>query len=165
MKPDDIERLRRAYEAGPGEKEKGISDLAERYGLTRSQVRQLAFKNGFTKLGQKNRKPEVPAEIEAILRQASGLGREAIHMAITRALRALLQYPRGAFPHVTRALMWRLCRKYKAPPRHRRYQRARWTADDVELLVNGYSRGRSGINEAVPELMRRHPEWSRDQIY
>ena len=165
MKPDDIERLRRAYEGGPGEKEKGISDLVERYGLTRGQVRWLAFKNGFTKLATKNGKLEVPPEVEEILQQACGLGRRAIHMAINRASRALLQYPRGAFPHVTRALLWRLCRKYKAPAKHQRYQRARWSADDVELLGNGYSRGPSGINEAVRELMRRHPQWSRDQIY
>ena len=165
MKPDDIEKLRRAYEAGPGEKEKGISDLAERYGLTRSQVRQLAFKNGFTKLGGKKGKLLVPPEVEEILQQASALGRQAMHMAINRALRALLQYPRGAFPYVTRALLWRLSRKYKAPTKHRRYQRARWSADDIELLVNGYSRGRSGINEAVRELMRRHPDWSRSQIH
>jgi hypothetical protein len=138
MKPDDIERLRRAYETGPGEKEKGISDLAERYGLTGGQVRQLAFKNGFTKLGEKNGKLEVPPEVEEILQQASGLGRQATQMAINRALRVLLQYPRGAFPHMTRALLWRLSRKYKAAAKHRPYQRARWSADDVELLANGY---------------------------
>jgi hypothetical protein len=165
MKPDDTERLRRAYEAGPGEKEKGISDLVERYGLTRSQVRQLAFKNGFTKLATKNGKLEVPPEVEEILQQASGLGRQATQMAINRALRALLQYPRGAFPHVTRALLWRLCRKYRVPAKHHRYQRARWSAEEVELLANGYSGGPPGINEAVRELMRRHPDWSRSQIH
>src|SRR5262249_25569392 len=132
---------------------------------TRGQVRWLAFKNGFTKLATKNRTLEVPPEVEEILQQASGLGRQATQMAINRALRALLQYPRGAFPHVTRALLWRLCRKYKIHAKHQRYRRARWSAEDVELLTNGYSGGPSEINEVVRELLRRHPEWSRDQIY
>ena len=165
VKSGDLDKLRRAYQAGSNAKRKGISEFAGQHGLTRSQVHWLAFKNGFTKLATKNGKLEVPPEVEEILQQASGLGRHAIQRAVNRALRALLQYPRGAFPHVTRALLWRLCRRYKAPAKHRRYQRARWSADDIELLVNGYSRGPSGINEAVRELIRRHPEWSRDQIY
>ena len=66
---------------------------------------------------------------------------------------------------MTRALLWRLVRKYKAPAMHRRYQRARWSADDIEILVKGYSQGRSGTDQAVRELMRRHPDWSREQIH
>lgn len=165
VKSEDLDKLRKAYEAGSDAKRKGLAELAGQYGLTRPQVHWLAFKNGFTKLGAESSRLELPLEIQEILEQAAGLGRQATHMAINRALRALLQYPRGAFPHVTRALLWRLVRRYKGPAMHRRYQRARWSADDVEILMKGYSQGRFGIEQTVRELMRRHPDWSRDQIH
>jgi len=165
VKREDLDKLRKAYEAGSDAKRKGIAEFAGQYGLTRPQVHWLAFKNGFTKPGAESSRLELPLEIQEILQQAAGLGRQATHMAISRALRALLQYPRGAFPHVTRALLWRLVRRYKGPAMHRRYQRARWSADDVEILMKGYSQGRFGIEQTVRELMRRHPDWSRDQIH
>jgi len=165
VKSEDLDKLRKAYEAGGNAKRKGIAEFVGQYGLTRPQVHWLAFKNGFTKLGAESSRLELPLEIQEILQQAAGLGRQATHKAISRALRALLQYPRGAFPHVTRALLWRLVRKYNGPAMHRRYQRARWSADDIEILMKGYSQGRFGAEQAVRELMRRHPDWSRDQIH
>src|SRR6266700_3019536 len=49
VRPNDLERLRRAYEAGGIEKQKEIGNLVEQYGLTRPQIHKLAFKKGLNK--------------------------------------------------------------------------------------------------------------------
>lgn len=165
VKPEDLDKLLRAYQSGPPEKQKGISEFVERHGFTPSQVYKLAFKNGFTKLGEEDRTPALPAEAEKILREAAGLGRKVVHAAINRAMRVLLRYPRGAFGEVTPALLWKQMRKYQTPTGHRRYQRARWSAADLEVLAQGYREGVASVRRCVRELMRRHPDWSRDQIH
>ena len=166
IKPEDLEKLRRAYQSGAAEKQKGISEFAALYGLKRYQVYWIAFKNGFTGLGRGNSKLHLPSEAEKILQQAAGLGRRAAQAAINRVMRVLWQYPRAEFGHVTRALLWRISRKYKRPlSQHRRYERARWSPADVELLRRGYAEGGAGIRRAVRELLRRHPDWSPRQIH
>ena len=80
-------------------------------------------------------------------------------------MRVLLQYPRGAFGQVTPAMLWKQIRKYQTPSAHRRYHRAHWSTADLELLAEGYREGAAGIRRRVRELMRRHPDWSRDQIH
>ena len=165
VKPQDLDKLLRAYQSGPAEKQRGISEFVERYGFSPSQVYKLAFKNGFTKLGENEGASILPAEAERILREAAGLARKHVHAAINRAMRVLLQYPRGAFGQVTPALLWKQIRKYQTPAGHRRYQRAHWSPADIEVLVQGYSQGAAGVRRCVRELMRRHSEWSRDQIH
>lgn len=165
VKPEDLDKLRRAYRSGPAEKREGIMEFVERYGFSPSRVYKLAFKNGFTKPSEENGAPVLPAEAEKILREAAGLGRKVVRSAINRAMRVLLQYPRGTFGQVTPALLWKQIRKYQTPTGHRRYQRAHWSPADLEVLVQGYSEGATGVRRCVRELMRRHPDWSRDQIH
>jgi hypothetical protein len=165
IKPEDLGKLRKAYERGGEEKQKGICEFAALYGLKRYQVYWIAFKNGFTRLGHRNSRLGLPSEAEKVLRQAAGLGRKAVAAAIDRVIRILWEYPRAEFAHVTRALLWRISRKYKAPPSHQRYERARWSPEDIELLRRGYAEGVAGIRRAVRELLRRHPNWSARQIH
>lgn len=165
VKSEDLDRLLRAYRSGAAEKQNGIREFVERHGFTPSQVYRLAFKNGFTKLGEEDDAPAFPAEAEKVLREAAGLGRKVVHAAINRAMRVLLRYPRGAFGQVTPALLWKQIRKYQTPTGHRRYQRAHWSPADLKVLVQSYSEGATGVRRCVRELMRRHPDWSRDQIH
>src|SRR5579859_5022708 len=71
VKPEDLDKLLRAYQSGPAEKQKGIIEFVERHGFSPSQVYKLAFKNGFTKLGEKEGTSILPAEAERILREAA----------------------------------------------------------------------------------------------
>jgi len=165
LTPENLDELLRAYESDPAARHNGIREFVERYGLTPSRVYKLAFRNGFTKRRGEGGTPILPAEAEKILRDASGLGRRFVHAAINRAMRVLLQYPRGAFGQVTPAMLWKHVRKYQTPSAHRRYQRAHWSPADLELLAEGYREGAAGIRRCVRELMRRHPDWSRDQVH
>jgi len=165
LTPENLDELLRAYESDPAARHNGIREFVERYGLTPSQVYKLAFRNGFTKRRGEDGTRVLPAEVEKILRDASGLGRRFVHAAINRAMRVLLQYPRGAFGQVTPAMLWKHVRKYQTPSAHRRYQRAHWSPADLELLAEGYREGAAGIRRCVRELMRRHPDWSRDQVH
>ena len=165
-KPEDVEELRSAYQAGRIEKHKAIQEFADRYGLTRRQVYKCAFNNGLTRVGPRGGTLALPEEAQQILREAAGRGRPAVHAAINRAMRFLLRYPREEYGQVVPAILWKHIRKYRPGITARRpYQRAHWSPEDLEILRQGYLEGPMGVRRCVRELMRRHPDWSRDQIH
>lgn len=90
-------------------------------------------------------------EIDQILREGVRRGRAGSHTAIER----ILKHETG----LERAQLWQRIRQLKHPPPEVPFRRAAWSQEDDRLLREGYTKGWLGKQEAVRELLKRHPEW------
>jgi hypothetical protein len=98
-----------------------------------------------------------PEQVDKILREGSKRGRAGSHAAIERILKHE--------PGLERAELWQRIRQLKHTPREVPFRRAVWSLDDDRLLREGYERGWSGKQEAVRELLKRHPDWRPHVIW
>ena len=98
-----------------------------------------------------------PEQVDKILSEGAKRGRAGSHAAIERILKLE--------PGVERAELWQRIRQLKCPPRGTRYQRSVWSAEDDQILSRGYERGWLGKQEAVRELLKRHPDWRAHVIW
>lgn len=92
-----------------------------------------------------------PEQVDQILCDGAKRGREGSHAAIERILKLELG--------LERAELWQRIRRLKNLSRQPRYRRSVWSVEDEETLREGYANGHSGKQQAVRELLRRHPEW------
>src|SRR5579863_1229369 len=98
-----------------------------------------------------------PEQVDEILRDGAKRGRDGSHAAIERILKVE--------PGIERAELWQHLRRLKFPSTTARCRRTVWSAEDDQVLSRGYERGWSGKQEAVRELMRRHPDWRPHVIW
>jgi hypothetical protein len=98
-----------------------------------------------------------PEQVDEILCEGAKRGREGAHAAIERILKLE--------PGVERAQLWRRSRQLKYPSNRIRYRRSEWSADDDQILSRGYEKGWSGKQEAVRELLKRHPDWRAHVVW
>ena len=68
-------------------------------------------------------------------------------------------------PGIERAELWQRIRQLKYPSNGARYRRIVWSADDDQILSRGYEKGWSGKQEAIRELLKRHPDWRPHLIW
>jgi hypothetical protein len=92
-----------------------------------------------------------PEQADQILREGSRQGRAGSHAAIERILKHE--------PGLERAELWRRIRELKHPARQSRFRRAAWSPEDDQLLRQAYEKGWGGKQQAVRELLKRHPDW------
>lgn len=92
-----------------------------------------------------------PEEVDQILCDGAKRGRAGSHAAIER----ILKHESG----LERADLWRRIRQLKSPPQGANYRRSVWGAEDEKILREGYESGWRGKQEAVRELLKRHPDW------
>ena len=92
-----------------------------------------------------------PEQIDQILCEGARRGRAGSHAAIERILKLE--------PGLERANLWRRLRQLKFPSGKKRYCRIVWSAEDDQILSVGYEKGWAGKQEAVRELLKRHPDW------
>jgi len=92
-----------------------------------------------------------PEQVDKILSEGARRGRVSSHAAIERILKLE--------PGVERAELWQRIRQLKFPSNRRPYRRSVWSKEDDQILSRGYEKGWSGKQEAVRELLRRHPDW------
>src|SRR5713226_6902105 len=98
-----------------------------------------------------------PEQADQILREGSRRGRAGSHAAIERILKHE--------PGLERANLWRRIRQLKSPSLGPRYRRSVWSPEDEKILREGYEGGWRGKQEAVGELLRRHPDWRRHVVW
>ena len=98
-----------------------------------------------------------PEQVDKILSEGAKRGRAGSHAAIERILKLE--------PGVERAELWQRIRLLKYPSRGTRYRRSLWSAEDDQILSRGYERGWLGKQEAVRELLKRHPDWRAHVIW
>jgi hypothetical protein len=98
-----------------------------------------------------------PEQIDKILSEGARHGRAGSHAAIERILKLE--------PGVERAELWQRIRQLKYHSHGTRYRRSLWSAEDDQILSRGYERGWSGKQEAVRELLKRHPDWRPHLIW
>jgi len=98
-----------------------------------------------------------PEQIDKILCEGAKRGRPGSHAAIERILKVE--------PEVERAELWQRIRQLKYPSHGTRYRRSIWSSDDDQILSRGYEKGWSGKQEAVRELLKRHPDWRPHRIW
>src|SRR5487761_2334652 len=98
-----------------------------------------------------------PEQIDQILCEGARHGRAGSHAAIERILKLE--------PGVERAELWQRIRQLKYHSHGTRYRRSVWSAEDDQILSRGYERGWSGKQEAVRELLKRHPDWRPHLIW
>jgi hypothetical protein len=98
-----------------------------------------------------------PEQVDQILRDGANRGRKGSHAAIERILKHE--------PGLARADLWRQIRRLKHPSNARLYQRTAWNSEDEQILRKGYEAGWNGKQEAVRELLRRHPDWQPHSIW
>ena len=96
-------------------------------------------------------------QVDLILRDGAKRGRAGSHAAIERILKVE--------PEVNRAELWRRIRHLKYPSRVTRCRRSVWSVEDDQILSRGYEKGWSGKQEAVRELLKRHPDWRPHVIW
>jgi hypothetical protein len=92
-----------------------------------------------------------PEQVDEILREGAKRGREGSHAAIER----ILKHELG----LERAELWRRIRELKHPARQSPFRRAVWSPEDDHLLREGYEKGWKGKQQALRELLKRHPDW------
>ena len=96
--------------------------------------------------------PELDADLKKIL-AVKGHERQAIDLI------------RGFHPEIPEDLTWArivylgLTRRIRAP-----YRKHVWTQEDDDVLRRDYGHSRNASHEAIEEILRRHPEWSRDAV-
>ena len=98
-----------------------------------------------------------PEQVDKILCEGAKRGRTGSHAAIERILKVE--------PGVERAELWQRIRQLKYTSHGTRYRRSLWSAEDDQILSRGYERGWSGKQEAVRELLKRHPDWRAHVIW
>ncbi len=98
-----------------------------------------------------------PEQVDKILSEGAKRGRAGSHAAIERILKLE--------PGVERAELWQRIRHLKYPSHGTRYRRSLWSTEDDQILSRGYERGWLGKQEAVRELLKRHPEWRAHVIW
>jgi hypothetical protein len=98
-----------------------------------------------------------PEQVDKILCEGAKRGRTGSHAAIERILKVE--------PGVERAELWQRIRQLKYTSHGTRYRRSLWSAEDDQILSRGYERGWSGKQEAVRELLKRHPDWRAHIIW
>ena len=98
-----------------------------------------------------------PEQVDQILCEGARRGRAGSHAAIERILKLE--------PGIERAELWQRIRQLKYPSNGARYRRIVWSADDDQILSRGYEKGWSGKQEAVRELLKRHPDWRPHLIW
>jgi hypothetical protein len=91
-----------------------------------------------------------PEQVDKILCEGARRGRAGSHAAIERVLKLE--------PGIERAELWQRIRQLKYPAQGARYRRVVWSADDDQILSRGYEKGWSGKQEAIRELLKRHPD-------
>jgi hypothetical protein len=90
-------------------------------------------------------------QVDQILCDGAKRGREGSHAAIERILKLE--------PEIERAALWQRIRQLRFPCNGTRSCRSFWSAEDDQILTRGYEKGGAGKQEAVRELLKRHPEW------
>jgi hypothetical protein len=98
-----------------------------------------------------------PEQVDKILSEGAKRGRAGSHAAIERILKLE--------PGVERAELWQRIRQLKYLSHGTRYRRSLWSAEDDQILSRGYERGWLGKQEAVRELLKRHPDWRAHVIW
>jgi len=98
-----------------------------------------------------------PEQVDQILCEGASHGRAGSHAAIERILKLE--------PGLERANLWRRLRQLKFPSGKKRYCRIVWNAEDDQILSLGYEKGWAGKQEAVRELLKRHPDWRPHVIW
>jgi len=98
-----------------------------------------------------------PEQVDKILSEGAKRGRAGSHAAIERILKLE--------PGVARAELWQRIRHLKYPSHGTRYRRSLWSTEDDQILSRGYERGWLGKQEAVRELLKRHPDWRAHVIW
>jgi hypothetical protein len=98
-----------------------------------------------------------PEQADQILREGSRQGRTGSHAAIERILKHE--------PGLERPTLWRRIRRLKIRPRSDPYRRSVWSSEDDQVLRNGYGAGWQGKQQAVRELLKRHPDWQAHIIW
>jgi hypothetical protein len=98
-----------------------------------------------------------PEQVDKILCEGARRGRLGSHAAIERILKLE--------PGIERAELWQRIRQLKYPSNGTRYRRIVWSADDDQILSHGYEKGWSGKQEAIRELLKRHPDWRPHLIW
>ena len=98
-----------------------------------------------------------PEQVDQILCDGLRRGRAGSHAAIERILKLE--------PGLERANLWRRLRQLKFPSGKKRYCRIVWSAEDDQILSLGYEKGWAGKQEAVRELLKRHPDWRPHVIW
>jgi hypothetical protein len=97
-------------------------------------------------------------QVDQILRDGANRGgREGSHAAIDRILKLE--------PEIERSELWRRIRQLKFPAKGARSPRSIWSAEDEQILFRGYKKGWAGKQEAVRELLKRHPDWRPHVIW
>jgi hypothetical protein len=98
-----------------------------------------------------------PEQVDKILYEGARRGRAGSHAAIERILKLE--------PGIERAELWHRIRQLKYPSNGTRYRRIVWGTDDDQILSRGYEKGWSRKQEAVRELLKRHPDWRPHLIW
>src|SRR5260370_26217350 len=98
-----------------------------------------------------------PEQVDQILCDGAKRGRAGSHAAIERILKLE--------PGIERAELWHRIRQLKYPSNGTRYRRIVWSADDDQILSHGSEKGWSGKQEAIRELLKRHPDWTPHLIW
>jgi len=98
-----------------------------------------------------------PEQVDQILREGAKRGRAGSHAAIERILKLE--------PALERAELWKRIRQLKHPVREIPFRQTAWSPDDDRLLRKGYEGGWAGKQEAVRELLKRHPDWRPHVIW
>jgi hypothetical protein len=98
-----------------------------------------------------------PEQVDKILCEGVRRGRAGSHAAIERILKLE--------PGIERAELWQRIRQLKYPSNGTRYRRIVWSTDDDQILSRGYVKGWSGKQQAIRELLKRHPDWRPHLIW
>ena len=98
-----------------------------------------------------------PEQADQILREGSKQGRRGSHAAIERILKHE--------PGLERPALWRRIRRLKSRPKPTPYRRSVWSLEDEQVLRTGYGAGWQGKQQAVRQLLRRHPDWQPHIIW
>jgi hypothetical protein len=98
-----------------------------------------------------------PEQVDKILCEGVRRGRAGSHAAIERILKLE--------PGIERAELWQRIRQLKYPSNGTRYRRIVWSTDDDQILSRGYEKGWSGKQQAIRELLKRHPDWRPHLIW
>ena len=97
-----------------------------------------------------------PPELDADLKKT---------LASKRHERETVELIRGFHPGISENLIWArivylgLSERIRSP-----YRKHIWSQEDDNILWRDYGRSRNASHHAIEEILRRHPEWSRDSV-
>lgn len=98
-----------------------------------------------------------PEQIDQMLRDGARQGRQGSHAAIERIL--------SHEPELQRSNLWQRIRRLKDPKRRRLHTPSIWSAEDEEILGNGYHGGWREKRKAISQLLKRHADWRPHVIW